>query len=65
MLPGLWDLQKSPNGSSNGSVRSPKNAPLVSERFWDGLRWGKRRLQSTKSRTESFWDGLGPEFDTP
>ena len=31
--------------------------------WWHGLRWPKRPLQITESRSESFWDVLGPEIE--
>ena len=32
---------------------------------WEGLRWPKLQPQITKSRSESFWDGLGLENEGP
>ena len=32
-------------------------------KLWEGFRWAKRRPQITKSRSESFWDGLRLEIE--
>ena len=47
----VWGSRSTGLSQDFGSV---KNAPLVAQRFWDGLRWSKGRLKSTESRKESL-----------
>ena len=47
----VWGSRSTPRSQDFGVLKMP---PLVPQRFWDGLRWSKRRLQSTESRKESL-----------